>query len=192
MNHDDNAEIRTKITEGRPEAGSALPVLQFHFADADLGILCHDLLADDPDRAPGGRRQPETDDRDLRTRVIRMHRLYRLCGKPVLPQEVRQIGTLMALGASRRRLAPGLFREVFTLSTVSALAGLPDGLPVCLDLMEPVPYADRGQRTDGSRPRFPLSACIDPVFPDRCTLLLYHGIPLSETDKHHGYDPGRT
>ena len=32
----------------------------------------------------------------------------------------RQIGTLMALGASRRRLAPGLFREVFTLSTVSA------------------------------------------------------------------------
>ena len=63
MNHDDNAEIRTKITEGRPEAGSALPVLQFHFADADLGILCHDLLADDPDRAPGGRRQPETDHR---------------------------------------------------------------------------------------------------------------------------------
>ena len=62
--------------------------LQFHFADADLVILCHDLLADDPDRAPGGRRQPETDDRDLRTRVIRMHRLYRLCGKPVLPQEV--------------------------------------------------------------------------------------------------------
>ena len=46
----------------------------------------------------------------------------------------------------------------------------------------------RGQRTDESRPRFPLSACIDPVFPDRCTLLLYHGIPLSETDKHHGYD----
>ena len=41
----------------------------------------------------------------------------------------RQIGTLMALGASRRRLAPGLFREVFTLSTVSALAGLLTGFP---------------------------------------------------------------
>ena len=35
----------------------------------------------------------------------------------------------MALGASRRRLAPGLFREVFTLSTVSALAGLLTGFP---------------------------------------------------------------
>lgn len=41
----------------------------------------------------------------------------------------RQLGTLMALGASRRRLAPGLFREVFTLSTVSALAGLLMGFP---------------------------------------------------------------
>lgn len=41
----------------------------------------------------------------------------------------RQLGTLMALGASRRRLAPGLFREVFTLSTVSALAGLLMGIP---------------------------------------------------------------
>ena len=133
MNHDDNAEIRTKITEGRPEAGTLYLFCNFISLMLIFGILCHDLLADDPDRAPGGRRQPETDDRDLRTRVIRMHRLYRLCGKPVLPQEVPSIGTLMALGASRRRLAPGLFREVFTLSTVSALAGLPDGLPVCLD-----------------------------------------------------------
>lgn len=41
----------------------------------------------------------------------------------------RQLGTLMALGASRRRLAPGLFREVFILSTVSALAGLLMGFP---------------------------------------------------------------
>lgn len=41
----------------------------------------------------------------------------------------RQLGILMALGASRRRLAPGLFREVFVLSSASALAGIAAGFP---------------------------------------------------------------
>ena len=40
-----------------------------------------------------------------------------------------QLGILMALGASRRRLAPGLFREVFVLSSASALAGIAAGFP---------------------------------------------------------------
>lgn len=40
-----------------------------------------------------------------------------------------QLGILMALGASRRRLAPGLFREVIVLSGVSALAGTIAGFP---------------------------------------------------------------
>lgn len=40
-----------------------------------------------------------------------------------------QLGILMALGASRKRLAPGLFREVFVLSSVSALAGIVAGFP---------------------------------------------------------------
>ncbi len=40
-----------------------------------------------------------------------------------------QLGILMALGASRRRLAPGLFREVFVLSSTSAFAGIVAGFP---------------------------------------------------------------
>ena len=41
----------------------------------------------------------------------------------------RQLGTLMALGASRKRLAPGLFREVLILSSVSSLLGIVAGFP---------------------------------------------------------------
>ncbi len=40
-----------------------------------------------------------------------------------------QLGILMALGASKRRLAPGLFREVIVLSGVSAAAGTVAGFP---------------------------------------------------------------
>lgn len=40
-----------------------------------------------------------------------------------------QLGILMALGASRKRLAPGLFREVIGLSGVSAIAGTIAGFP---------------------------------------------------------------
>lgn len=40
-----------------------------------------------------------------------------------------QIGILMALGASRKRLAPGVFREVIVLSGVSAIAGTIAGFP---------------------------------------------------------------
>ncbi len=40
-----------------------------------------------------------------------------------------QLGVLMALGASRKRLAPGLFREVLLLSGVSAIAGTAAGFP---------------------------------------------------------------
>ena len=40
-----------------------------------------------------------------------------------------QLGILMALGASRRRLAPGLYREVILLSGVSAVAGAAAGFP---------------------------------------------------------------
>ena len=41
----------------------------------------------------------------------------------------RQLGVLMALGASRRRLAPGLFGEVFTLSASSSILGILAGFP---------------------------------------------------------------
>ena len=41
----------------------------------------------------------------------------------------KQLGTLMALGASRRRLAPGLFREVLLLSSLSSLLGIAAGFP---------------------------------------------------------------
>lgn len=41
----------------------------------------------------------------------------------------RQLGILMALGASRERLAPGLFREVLILSSFSSLAGIVAGVP---------------------------------------------------------------
>lgn len=40
-----------------------------------------------------------------------------------------QLGILMALGASRKRLAPGLFREVFVLSGMSAVIGIIAGFP---------------------------------------------------------------
>lgn len=40
-----------------------------------------------------------------------------------------QLGVLMALGASRKRLAPGLYREVLLLSGVSAIAGTAAGFP---------------------------------------------------------------
>lgn len=41
----------------------------------------------------------------------------------------RQLGILMALGASRRRLVPGLFREVLLLSGLSSIAGTLAGFP---------------------------------------------------------------
>ena len=41
----------------------------------------------------------------------------------------RQLGILMALGASRKTLAPGLFREVILLSGSSALLGILAGFP---------------------------------------------------------------
>lgn len=44
-------------------------------------------------------------------------------------QKARQLGTLMALGASRKRLAPGLFREVLILSGTSSLLGIAAGFP---------------------------------------------------------------
>ena len=48
-------------------------------------------------------------------------------------KKAKQLGTLMALGASRRWIAPGLFREVITLSGFSSLLGIAAGLPfTCL------------------------------------------------------------
>lgn len=48
-------------------------------------------------------------------------------------KKAKQLGTLMALGASRRRIAPGLFREVVILSGTSSLLGIAAGLPfTCL------------------------------------------------------------
>lgn len=41
----------------------------------------------------------------------------------------RQLGILAALGASRKRLAPGLFREVLVLSSLSSAAGIIAGFP---------------------------------------------------------------
>lgn len=41
----------------------------------------------------------------------------------------RQLGTLMALGASKKRLAPGVFTEVLGLSIGSSLAGILAGFP---------------------------------------------------------------
>lgn len=40
-----------------------------------------------------------------------------------------QLGILMALGASRKRLIPGLFREVLFLSVLSSIAGVIAGFP---------------------------------------------------------------
>lgn len=42
----------------------------------------------------------------------------------------RQLGILMALGVSRRKLLPGLFREVFVLSAFSCTAGIIAGFPL--------------------------------------------------------------
>ena len=44
-------------------------------------------------------------------------------------KKARQLGTLMALGASRRRLLPGLLREVLTLSSISSFVGILAGFP---------------------------------------------------------------
>ena len=41
----------------------------------------------------------------------------------------RQLGILMALGASRKRLMPGVFREVLLLSGISSIAGIIAGFP---------------------------------------------------------------
>ena len=49
-------------------------------------------------------------------------------------KKAKQLGTLMALGASGRRLLPGLIREVFTLSAVSSFAGILAGFPFILIL----------------------------------------------------------
>lgn len=42
----------------------------------------------------------------------------------------RQLGILMALGASKKALIPGVFREVLTLSNLSSLAGMLAGIPL--------------------------------------------------------------
>lgn len=48
-------------------------------------------------------------------------------------KKAKQLGTLMALGASRKWIAPGLFREVVTLSGTSSLLGIAAGIPfTCL------------------------------------------------------------
>lgn len=44
-------------------------------------------------------------------------------------KKARQLGTLMALGASGRRLLPGLLREVLTLSSLSSFVGILAGFP---------------------------------------------------------------
>lgn len=44
-------------------------------------------------------------------------------------KKARQLGILMALGASRKKLAPGLFKEVITLSGFSSLLGILAGFP---------------------------------------------------------------
>lgn len=44
-------------------------------------------------------------------------------------KKAKQLGILMALGASRKRLAPGLFREVLTLNGASSLLGIAAGFP---------------------------------------------------------------
>ena len=44
-------------------------------------------------------------------------------------QKAKELGILMALGASRKRLSPGLFREVLLLSSVSSFLGILAGFP---------------------------------------------------------------
>lgn len=45
-------------------------------------------------------------------------------------KKTRQIGILMALGASKKSLVPGIFREVLTLSSLSSLSGMLAGIPL--------------------------------------------------------------
>lgn len=45
-----------------------------------------------------------------------------------------QLGIMMAMGASRKRLLPGLFREVFLLSSLSAGAGIAAGFPFAFSI----------------------------------------------------------
>ena len=42
----------------------------------------------------------------------------------------KQLGVLMALGASKKRLAPGLFKEVLFLSSSASIAGILAGFPL--------------------------------------------------------------
>lgn len=49
-------------------------------------------------------------------------------------KKARQLGTLMALGASGQRLLPGLLREVLILSSASAFAGILAGFPFVMTL----------------------------------------------------------
>lgn len=49
-------------------------------------------------------------------------------------KKAKQLGTLMALGASGRRLLPGLLREVLLLSSLSSLAGILAGFPFVIIL----------------------------------------------------------
>lgn len=42
----------------------------------------------------------------------------------------KQLGVLMALGASKKRLAPGLFKEVLLLSSAASIAGILAGFPL--------------------------------------------------------------
>ena len=44
-------------------------------------------------------------------------------------KKAKQLGTLMALGASGRKLLPGLLGEVFALSAISSLLGIVAGFP---------------------------------------------------------------
>ena len=44
-------------------------------------------------------------------------------------KKAKQLGTLMALGASGRKLLPGLLKEVLLLSSLSSLAGILAGFP---------------------------------------------------------------
>lgn len=49
-------------------------------------------------------------------------------------KKARQLGTLMALGASKKWLAPGLFKEVLLLSGSSSLCGIIAGFPFVMIL----------------------------------------------------------
>lgn len=51
-------------------------------------------------------------------------------------KKAKQLGILMALGASRRRLSPGVFQEVLILSCSSSLLGILTGIPFVLFLWQ--------------------------------------------------------